>query len=417
MRGDDKIVVNSLINLSLFILIASQVIIPFRALSLWAYLWLVPMLLWFFWVTTSHFYFLKELPLQGKLMLFFSIYTISFAYLFDNESIGNRYLSLSVIPFFYYSYEFIKSVKSQAYIMRVVVISMLPISISAVVTLRALMDSPYISRIIRSGDEFSNGFLLQGIGGYDLIYFLSFVGIMLFCLIVGLPRQTIKPRVKFFLFIGLILAVATVIFSNYFTALSVLLSSMFVFLTLRRLTKYNFVFIAVLIGSLFIVINVYIIEIFDFLLEILPSGKTAERVQLLKSGILYSSEVSLYDGRETTITSSIDGFLRNPFWGLITNEIKITDNFFSGFGQHSQIFDTYSLYGFVLGSTQVAFITLVFLRNWRSEFKFLNAFTGTMLFATLLLNTLNNSTPLVGYAYFFIYPAVYDYFIQKLQGK
>ena len=114
----------------------------------------------------------------GALLLI--IYTAFAPYLFSNGTIGNRYLSHGIMIVFYLVYTYNKKYGYTRSNDNITKITIPFIIYTSIMTLKALVNNPYISRSIKSSGDYSDLIRAQGVGGYELIYFLVLITIILF---------------------------------------------------------------------------------------------------------------------------------------------------------------------------------------------------------------------------------------------
>ncbi len=393
-----------------FIMIALQIVPQLKTFSFYKLSWLFAMILWFTIIVIHRPIFFFKIDFLLKVMLFFMAYTILVPYFFGNDSIGNRYLSLSQIPVFYIIYNFNVATLNKKTNYNLIKWSIPLIFFTVYTTLKQLIIDPTISRQIKSGGEETLGLWRLGIGGYDFIYFLTFITIIISSLLF-LIKFSLKNKILFIIILSIVLSV--IVLSNYFTAIIMLFTSFIVFHVIK---DYSVI-------KLFLLFVVFIIVVFfgdliavvfiDSIISFLSEGKNIVRLNLLKEYLVSNNVATeLLSQRDGLVLESLNGFIEHPILGIIVNPINFKNFFSGGFGQHSQFADTLSLFG-VVGFFQIYFIVKPFFIRVNDGVN-LRAFTLSILISVLIIYTFNNSAPLIGFALFFIYPSVYDWAKERL---
>lgn len=131
--------------------------------------------------------------------------------------------------------------------------------------------------------------------------------------------------------------------------------------------------------------------------------------------ILDTNEVGFSLGaRFDTFEKSINVFLKNPLFGIIVNPLDTNiQGEVIGFGQHSQILDTFALFGAVIGFLQIYVYFSPLLQRIKIGRHFYNNMTLTTVIILIVVSTFNNVTPSIGLAAFFIFPTINEYLNQK----
>jgi hypothetical protein len=329
-----------------------------------------------------------------------------------NPTISNRFLSLAQVPFFYFAFTFNEKTRNEKTNFTIIKGTIPLIIFVSIYTTILLLANPYSSRIGISRGSASSNLISTISGGYDFIYSLVFLFIILLgVLILG---KSVKLSFKYRLVILFLLSIfiLTIILANYFTALIMLLSSITGFYFFRKVTILKLVFIIPLILIIIIGRLQVLTYSIDILKQISPNGLTSNRLDEIRLGMQTGQSTNISLTRESTLFSSLKGFIEHPITGIVTTNFKIRDNFFSGFGQHSQFLDTLALFG-ILGFVQIYFVMKIFLQRIRKNESNLNAFTYSVLISVLIINTFNNITALIGFTYFFVYPTAYSWLRDK----
>jgi hypothetical protein len=329
-----------------------------------------------------------------------------------NSSIGNRYLDTGIMFVLYLVYRlsnklgYIEKSKN-------VIIWITPFAvITSFMTLKGLLNSPYLSRSIKTQGEHTMQLRSQGIGGYEFIYFLVFVCILLFYILLNHKEVELNKKQRLLLFSILILFLLTILYSNYLTALLMIAVSFSIILVMRirnaiwKLLFLPIIFLmAVYSKSIFLVIT-------DFVIQIVGSGATVEKLLILQQSIIgYNMQYSVFVPRVSTLESSFEAFLSNPLTGIIIESPWTKQGTAMGFGQHSYFIDTFALFGIIIGVINLILVLQPFIK--RMKFKKLIGLNFGFLVSVLILFVMNNVTVSIGYVVFFVYPVIYDWLLNK----
>lgn len=380
------------------------------------YLWLFTMVSWFVFVFLKRPNFFFRLPSPLMAMSIFTIYTIVFPYFFGNSIISNRYIGLAQLPFFYFAFVFNEKTGNMKMNYRVIKWSIPPIIFVAITTVYELLKNPYASRqAFTVKEDLNTDFTL--IGGYDFIYSLSILAVILFAIYNFFNIISNSKSVKIILLLILIFFVVTVFMSNFFTAIAMFIFSVFYFYLIK---KNNFLSFLFLLPVLFIVIFILRQDIISMLIGLFdiisPEGKNITRLIDLQLSSSISGINSIMSDRNETYFSSLGGFIEHPLFGKIVTPLSVKDNFFTGFGQHSQLLDTLALFG-LMGFVQIYFLIKIFSIRLKKGYRKLNAFTLSVMMSVIILNLFNNTTALCGFVYFFVYPSTYNYIYEKMSTR
>ena len=387
---------------------------PIRALSYFNELWVVFFVAWslFTFLNNPNFY-LK--PNKHRRLIYFSfIFTVVAAYATGNNSIGNRYLELFLMPVFYMSYEYNKRFSSNHDNLLILKFIAPFVLITSFLTLFELFVNPFASRSIKisqgSGHELAN----LAVGGYEFIYFLVIIySILLFFIYSNFRIKNISITIITFLFL------TTIVFSNFSTALFLMVLG-----SLMRVFFYKIYYSKIIFLIIFLVlISMFFQPIVSFLLDSLLTinfgdGKNSDTILEAKNYLLNSQSGVAIIGRNDTFLYSIQLIIENPFVGIVTNPISTNiQGQITGFGQHSLILDTFALFGVFIGALQLYIYIQPLLIRLKNNNKFISGFALSILLVFLLLITINNGTSSIGFATFFIYPTLYDLFLNMKINK
>lgn len=355
--------------------------------------------------------FFINLKLEVFIIILFVFYTVLFPYLFGNGIIGNRYLDFGVSLFFYIifiyneTYNFTNS-------SRTIVFWTIPFLLyTSLITLVGLLDNPYLARSIKTKGDYSTSLRIDGVGGYELVYFLVFISIILFYLILNGKIYGIKKVPRFMLFLLLTIFTVTIILSNYLTALVMLFMS-FLIILITKSKNLLFKFIVTFTGIVILIfIEKIILYIFNLLIDILGSGSIVYKLNILKANIMGTSNVSITSDRFTRLSLDIEAFKENPLFGIIVKPIQSNGDFLVGFGQHSQFLDTLALFGLFIGLLNLFIVLSPFFIRLKTSTN-IKGLSIAMLFSVIIIFSMNNITHSIGFAIFFVYPVVYSFLIK-----
>ena len=344
--------------------------------------------------------FYYNMPKRRILLLFVSLGFVLWAYLLGYPVIAHRYMSLALIYWGIIIFDFYKETNNLQELKKVLYVVLFLSFVTALTTLMALIEDPYIARSIKSSGEFSENLAKQGIGGYSFIYYL----VVCAPLLLFLAIKSNKTCIRFFWLLLYLFTMFVIIKSNYLTAFitSVLTSVILVFGSLfNRGGKRHYFIFFVLILFIILFINI------DFILELLP--ERISRVLVVEGKSVWGSIWQEFTGdRLQTLQSSWKAFLENPIFGIMGNrELGHDGEFLTGFGQHSFILDTFALYGIIGGILNLVAVFLIFGKR---TYKNVNgALRIAVLSSVIIIFLFNNATESIALAIFILYPFVQHY--------
>jgi len=114
------------------------------------------------------------------------------------------------------------------------------------------------------------------------------------------------------------------------------------------------------------------------------------------------------ENRLGTYLVSINSFFENFYLGIIVKPLTYENGFIKDFGQHSMIFDTFSIYGVLIGLLNLYLIIAPFIflkKRFFSNKKIIFAF----FISILIFSFFNNSTINTSFLAFFIFPFMLKY--------
>lgn len=359
--------------------------------------------------------FYLESNIHTSYLLIFLVATIIVPYAFGIGTIGNRYLSLALLPvgpviFKYYKHH------QKLRELKLIILGLIPFAgTTFFVTLIRLIEDPYISRSIKSWGEYSAGLAREGIGGYSFIYFT--VGISVLLLYIFL--KTNNKLIKTLSIIGFALGLFFLLKSNYVTALFVALLASAVLIIMHYAdndTGNMPALILSVIGVFLIIANLNVI--IDTFSEYIPARIAEVLVAGDDKSIFQSVTDEFLSDRWPVMLTSVEGFLKNPVLGWVgAQNISVANSFTSGFGQHSHILDTFSLLGIIFGIVNIFVILRPFKDDngvWIQHNKPLNI---SMLICIIGIYLFNNATSAVALVFTIIFPLVRETYTSENRIK
>lgn len=395
-----------------FYLVISNLIPQIRVIPGYYILMFLSMFLWLIFAALAHPSFFIRLNMHKFFIFFYISYTVIVPYIFGNRIIGNRYLEHSIMLILYLIYKYNNAygyINSSKLIIK---FSLLSMTITSVLTLIGLIKNPYLARSIKSSGEDTMFLRTQGIGGYEFIYMLVFVSIILFFILYNKKLFNLKLRFILIIILLFTLFVMTIIYANYFTAFLMLLISIVSLLILKNRNILTKVFI-LFMGIILTIFRKNIVEYtISSMINFLGSGATVEKLFKLQAAFLgYSGNDSIFSDRASSILLSWNSLLENLIGGLVVKPIGSSGGFLTGFGQHSHFMDTFALYGLVIGILSIYIILYpLFIRFKKNHVLF--SLNLSMLISVLIIFSLNNVTPSIGFVIFFMYPVFYDWVME-----
>jgi hypothetical protein len=387
---------------------------PLRSLIFFNELWVVFLISWLLFTFLNNPNFFLKPNKHRRLVYLYFILTVGVAYVSGNNVIGNRYLELFLIPLFYMAYENNKQSGSNHDNLLILKFTAPFILITSFLTFQALLINPYASRSIKISQNLGKVSSSLGIGGFELIYFLVIVyTILLFFIYFNFKIKNVTITIITFLLF------ATIILSNFSTALFLIFIGSIIRVFFNRIYYSRIVFIITLL-LIFSVFYQHIIYFFidNLILINFGDGKNTETLLEVKNYLLDSQSGGAIIGRNETFSHSIQLILENPFLGIINNPISTNiQGQITGFGQHSLILDTFALFGIFTIVLQLYILFQPLLIRLKYNNKFISGFALAILFVFLIQVTINNATPSIGFATFFIYPTLYDLYLKRKINK
>ena len=217
-------------------------------------------------------------------------------------------------------------------------------SITIVTTCVGLIQNPFASRVLAtiSSSQDVNAIMYnwKNIGGYEFVYFL----VLLYPILILAYKQR---RVNFvFTAIGTFMIFATVILSEYATALLLIMCTSILFLCKKNLDKRG-VYILLIVSTLILVFfSDSISRFLTYIAETIGSETIGERFLALAGGS--DTLNSFDDNRIELYQRSLNTFLEHPIIGTFFSKS-------SAIGGHSFVLDTLAQMG-ILGGLLLFFM-------------------------------------------------------------
>lgn len=408
---------NFIMDLLCIILLVTFFIPQVRLLSFYQYIWLGAMLGWVIvsFLTNRKFYLGNSNFVI--LSLIYSLFTILIPYTVGVLAVGNRYLSLFSVVIFYWIYGYNSIYRGLEANMKIIYYSVPMILYTSITTLIALFNNPWVVRMIKSEGEETMLLLATGISGYGLIYSVLILVISLVPLILERNMLRMKWIYKLSLIGFVFLGGLLVIYSNYFTALGVLLFAISLLLTLYYSKKMIFKLLPIVFIYLIFSTDINL-AIVNGLMDIVPTnGRTYDRlvqIQNQMQGVVLNTDIN---SRSEVMEISFNTINQYPIEGsIIGNSAANFD--LNQIGQHSYTLDTFAFFGVFIGGFMIYIMTIPFLKRMRKGNPYrLRVFAVTVGGVFFTLITTNNLTPTMGYAALFVFPTIYDYLNTKIYGQ
>lgn len=382
---------------------------PFiRAISFFNLLWpvLLMILVVSIFLTSKRSRILKP----GRLtffIVFYIIYTVGISFLSGNLSIANRFIELSQIPIFYLAFEHNRKLGRNMNNFRIIKLLSPFIILTCILTLNEYRITPYISRMIKTGAVEGKEIMAAGVGGYEFIYFIVFIFSILIFTFLSINFENHQKKSKFIMLLLIILTGYTIVLSGYTTALFLIFIAL-----LLRIFGYIVSFNKLIKNTGKFILFCFVIYFgFEFILDnfliYFQDSINANKILEITSYIDYNSLGNSSQARLDVYQKSISVFINNPIFGIIFYPLAV--NSFGeliAFGQHSQIIDTFALYGISIGLLQLYIYIKPLKDRIIVSFKKYNVLAILIMLNFLIVTVFNNITPSIGFAVLFIYPTI-----------
>lgn len=339
----------------------------------------------------------------GRLNIFCLLYCLYLpvtSYLAGKTAIGNRYISLIFLPLggilfdIYLRNGMLSTLKKMVWFLMPVVLYVY------MQTWRALGQSSYAVRAIKTYDEYSVTMRKMGVGGYEFIYFLTMLAILLWGCVL-LKKGLMKKGTYL---VAFLLCVLLILRSNYLTALIIVAVAVTVSMILLLLQK-NKIWGGILffIAGICLILNRAIINAtVGFLTKyLITSGKNYDRLlKLRENGLSSLFDILESEGRAGLYGESIGSIKENTFLGIVFDENGSIEQI----SQHSFLLDTFALFGVIIGIATC----IVLFSNFKKRFFKEEAIIISIpvLIGTVIVLAGNNLTASIAIAITIIYPCV-----------
>jgi hypothetical protein len=398
----------------LVFLALSSIFSPLRAIPYFNQIWALAMVSWFILSAIDAPMFLFKAYVYSLLVLFFFLYTVFVPYIYGNYAIGNRFFEISQLFLYYFAFNKNKYIGRPQDNLLLIKLIVPFIIVTSMLTIFDYQLNPYISRSVDNATEFGRDVLLRGVGGYELVYFLVIVMPILFIMMLN-KRIIKKTKYLILVFFMILLFGYNIIQSNYATALLLMFFSLFVIIFLRKISIGRLFFYTCALMLVVIFAKQFLADVLDVIGYFSGEGLNLERIQEMRQLVLHNEIGDSLGARSFTYERSWIVILNNPIFGIIANDLNLVDGGVTGFGQHSQILDTYALFGIGIGSIQLYLFSKPFLIRLNSKNAVLNQLTLVVFLMFIFIVSINNMTTSIAFAVFFVFPTAYDWFFIKLK--
>lgn len=392
----------------IFLLAVSSLFSFFRAVPYMNQLWASFMLGWIVLTMIDSPKYIFQPTTYRLLVYFYVIYTVGIAYATNNSAIGNRFFELAQLPLFFIAYQKNKLIGGEKDNWLIISWVTPFVLFTSYMTIKKLLTDPWASRASSNTTENGLELLKIGVGGYHFIYFLVFViAILLFFLFN--KNQALKIQYKVIGVGILLMFTINIILANYTTALFLVCLAVLMRMIGSRLTNRNLLVYSA--GFIFFVIFLSIIlqSVLHFMAELFMGSSNSMRIQEVEN-YLFSNEIGISLGmRFDVFSDSIDAFFHNPFLGILKNNVVVSQGELSGFGNHSQILDTFALFGLGIGILQLYIYLHPLVTRIRQKNGTFSIFSLTIILLLCILFSINTATSSIGFAIYFIFPTAYDW--------
>lgn len=392
----------------LFALAVVSVFPPIRSIAFLNQLWAVLLLGWFATITMAYPKFWFNSTFHRLIIYAYIVYVLIVANFSGNGVMGNRYFELFQIPLFFIAYyTYTQMGRIQA--CRRVVLGLIPFLIfTCISTIRACISNPFAARYTKGSLE-ALANMRVGIGGYELIYFL----VVAFAICLHLYFSIFSFKYKIGLGVLMVLFFTTILVSNFMTALLLTIVSVAVKMLFSKITISRILFITLTILFLSVYSNIILVAILDMVIGVMGESMNAARLLELKILLLENEQGVSMQARSNAYSESFELIIKHPFFGILTKPLIRVGDGVLGFGQHSQILDTFALFGIPLGLVQVYIYFKPLISRIKQHGQRISSFAFLITLLSGVIFTMNVATPSIGFAVFFIFPVVYDYLNQE----
>jgi hypothetical protein len=213
-----------------------------------------------------------------------------------------------------------------------------------ILTVKELLLDPYAVRNIKATLDSYSSYYQRGVGSYLTVY--SAVVICLACLFLIFNMHVFSIVKKLILTIGVLSCAILVFYSGYSIAnISLFLGLLFLIITRKAQSNFGRLKYASLCVFVFIILTNFtvvndIIDSFSYAAKGTPYYEKIVDLRKSITGSKVSGET--IEARSDVYSLSLDTFAEHPFLGSAFSETL-------AFGNHSEILDSFALYGVFLG--------------------------------------------------------------------
>ena len=273
----------------------------------------------------------------GGLMLPFIFFqVIMFNYRTNSMLLWGYSVLLWLIPLVIGYYFTRYRIKDITIISRVIIIAFL---ITIVTTCAGLIQDPFASRVLAtvssSKDANSIMYNWKNIGGYEFVYFL----VLIYPILILAYKQRKVNLV--FTVIGTFMIFATVILSQYATALLFIICTSILFFCKKNLNKRGVYMLLIISALILVFCRDYVSRFLTYIAETIGSETIGERFFALAGGT--DTLNSFDDNRIELYQRSLSTFFEHPILGSFFSENN-------AIGGHSFVLDTLAQMGLLGGA-------------------------------------------------------------------
>lgn len=266
------------------------------------------------------------------LTLAFVIYSAVVPYLAGNGVWANRYLDIMFFLTAPLIYNFFINNSEKQILKRKSKIIMLFSMITFVITIVTLISKPYVARSIKSSGEVTEAIKKSGIGGYEFVYFIVVIGIVLFYCFWNYN--------KIMLLVVSLLCFLFAVMSNYMTAVLLMGIGCAIAVLSGKTVKQKILAIMIifLVLIFYVFFKSYGIEI---LRSISPNGRIS-RLFSDENGVIETITGEFFYDRFPTLVASVKTIGASHGLGAI---FMPSEQVLNQLGQHSHFLDSFAILG------------------------------------------------------------------------
>lgn len=389
----------------IFLLSLSSYYPPLRALPFLNLLWAVLIFAWLSAALIVSRKFFFQVTKYRLLSYAFVLYSVGVPFIAGVTFISLRYLELSQLLIFYWAFELCERLGRVREAKWLLMLHVPFVVATCILNLFGGADSANIARLAKKDTLKGIANMEAGYGGYEFIYMLVFVVSVLlyFCLDYKLAFNWLQ---KLAIFSFIILLVVTIFASNFTSA------ALLVILAIAwRLQEYmGFRGAIVMLGAVVCCGVIFYMPEINVYMDV-ASGTSVNLLRFQE--LLTFADIGVMGGamsaRLSAYLLSISVFIDNPVFGLMLVGIERTTEGITAFGQHSYILDAFALFGGVFGLCQI-YISMWPIKCEYNKNIYHSRSVGHLMFAAALgFLVINNLTPSIAFALYFVFPVLNHY--------